>query len=280
MDGASPKVSICIPTYNGRSYVHEAIESALGQSESQLEVVVSDDGSADDTLDVVRTFDDPRLRILPLGDRVGAAANWNRAIEAARGRFVKLMCQDDVLYRDAVRDELAAFGDARDRGLSPAFVSSRRQIMRDDGRVVVRARGHGRLPPVVHHDAAVRAIVRSGTNVFGEPSFALFPRTTVERVGRFDGSWSYLIDLDFYIRALEVGPAVLIDAIGGAFRVSVGSWSSALAASQFTETRAFMQRLRESGQAVTTTDRMLGLAAMTATVVGRRVMYAYLAATS
>lgn len=277
----SPIVSICIPTYNGAAYVRETVASALGQSEPSLEVVVSDDGSSDDTLNLVADFNDPRIRILPTADRVGAAENWNRAVGAARGSHIKLLCQDDVLAPDAVRVELAALDKVRSRGVTPAFASSRRRIIRDDGRVVIRARGHGGLPHVVDRATALRAIVRYGTNVFGEPSFTLFPRETIERVGSFDDAWCYLIDLDYYVRALASGPAVAVDAVGGAFRLSVGSWSSELATDQLTETRAFMQRVLDEAEGVVTTgDRFLGAVGLRAAVVGRRVLYAYMAATS
>ena len=56
-------VSVCIPTYNGAEFVAEAIQSVLGQSFADFELLVVDDGSDDSTLTTVRSFADPRLRI-------------------------------------------------------------------------------------------------------------------------------------------------------------------------------------------------------------------------
>ena len=61
---AVPRVSVCVPTWNGARWVGEAVRSALAQSVADLEVVVSDDGSTDGTLDVVAAHRDARVRVL------------------------------------------------------------------------------------------------------------------------------------------------------------------------------------------------------------------------
>lgn len=60
----NPRVSIIIPAYNTDNYIKQAIESALGQTESRIEVIVVDDASTDKTVEVVRTFTDQRLKLL------------------------------------------------------------------------------------------------------------------------------------------------------------------------------------------------------------------------
>ena len=65
MDGTgwAPKVSVRLPSYNHGKYVGECLRSVLGQTFRDFEVVVVDDGSTDDTVAVVRSFDDPRIRL-------------------------------------------------------------------------------------------------------------------------------------------------------------------------------------------------------------------------
>ena len=65
----TPRVSVVVPTYNGARYVERAVRSALQQSFTDLEVVVSDDGSTDGTLDVLGRIDDPRLSVVAHGSR-------------------------------------------------------------------------------------------------------------------------------------------------------------------------------------------------------------------
>src|ERR1035437_49115 len=81
-----PAVSVCIPTFNGAAWLREAIESALAQDFSDLEVVVCDDASSDDTVALARQFRDERVRVVAYPDRVGMARNWNRSVLASKGR--------------------------------------------------------------------------------------------------------------------------------------------------------------------------------------------------
>ena len=59
----SPLVSICIPSYNGEKWIREAIDSALAQTYKPLEIVIVDDASTDNTLEIIQSYRDPRIRI-------------------------------------------------------------------------------------------------------------------------------------------------------------------------------------------------------------------------
>lgn len=96
----TPKVSICIPTYNRRSYLKEALDSALVQTYQDREVVVVDDGSTDGTDEVVKDYG-PDLRYYRV-DHIGQAAARNELIERARGEYLTFLDSDDALFPDAV----------------------------------------------------------------------------------------------------------------------------------------------------------------------------------
>ncbi len=100
---SAPTISVCVPCCNSSRYIAQAIESILAQTYSDYEIVVSDDGSTDSTLDVVRRFDDPRIRIRTNERRAGQAGNWNRCVAEAAGRYVVLLHDDDYLERDFLR---------------------------------------------------------------------------------------------------------------------------------------------------------------------------------
>jgi glycosyltransferase involved in cell wall biosynthesis len=93
----SVNASVCIPTYNGAAFVAEAIRSVLEQSFADFELLIVDDGSTDSTLATVRSFADPRLRIYQNAQRLGIPGNWNRCLALARGEYVCLFHQDDVM---------------------------------------------------------------------------------------------------------------------------------------------------------------------------------------
>ncbi|MDT8416132.1 MAG: glycosyltransferase family A protein, partial [Flavobacteriaceae bacterium] len=103
-------VSICIPTYNGAAYLAEALESAIGQTYPHLEIVVSDDASTDDTLEIVESF--KQKTQLPIRafhhTPSGIGANWNHCMQKAQGEYIKFLFQDDVLMPDCVEKMVAA----------------------------------------------------------------------------------------------------------------------------------------------------------------------------
>jgi glycosyltransferase involved in cell wall biosynthesis len=90
-----PIVSVVLPVYNCPQYVGEAIDSILGQTFGDFELIVIDDGSTDATPDVVRGFSDPRIHFIVQAN-MGLPATLNRGIESARGRYVARQDQDDI----------------------------------------------------------------------------------------------------------------------------------------------------------------------------------------
>jgi len=92
-------VSVCMPTYQGAAYVAAAVESVLAQTFANFELIVIDDCSQDETAAVVRGYRDPRLRFAQNERNLGAQDNWNRCLHVARGRYFKILPQDDLLAK-------------------------------------------------------------------------------------------------------------------------------------------------------------------------------------
>jgi GT2 family glycosyltransferase/tetratricopeptide (TPR) repeat protein len=100
-DGAAvPRVSLGIPVYNGNRYLEEAIRSILAQSYSDFELNIVDDCSSEDPEPILRKFSDPRIKFFRNPVRRGLVGNWNRCLELARGQYVCLFHQDDVMDRE------------------------------------------------------------------------------------------------------------------------------------------------------------------------------------
>lgn len=90
-----PVVSIIIPAYNTAAYIAKSIESALQQTLQNIEIIVIDDGSTDNTLQIARSFQDQRLRILINETNQGTTATTNRGIDVAQGEWVTTLDSDD-----------------------------------------------------------------------------------------------------------------------------------------------------------------------------------------
>ncbi|BAY20650.1 family 2 glycosyl transferase [Calothrix sp. NIES-2100] len=91
----TPEVSVIIPAYNTSGYIARAIESALGQTLKNIEVIVVDDASTDNTLEVVRSFTDERLKVFVNPENLGAGGTRNRAIKEAKGNWIAVLDSDD-----------------------------------------------------------------------------------------------------------------------------------------------------------------------------------------
>ena len=85
-----------MPVYNRESYVGAAIESILGQTFTDFEFIIVDDGSTDHSVDVVKSYSDPRIRLIQLPKNQGISAARNTGNELARGEFIAVMDSDDI----------------------------------------------------------------------------------------------------------------------------------------------------------------------------------------
>lgn len=113
-----PLVTIGIPTYNRASgYLRGAIESALAQSYTNIEVIVSDNCSTDHTRGVVQSFDDPRLIYFRQEENIGQVNNTNFIVQKARGDYLLIYHDDDMIDPDFIETCMIACDHRRDLGL-------------------------------------------------------------------------------------------------------------------------------------------------------------------
>ncbi|MBU5612542.1 glycosyltransferase family 2 protein [Geomonas azotofigens] len=91
-----PRVTVLMPVFNGAAFVTEAVESILGQSYPDFELLVIDDGSTDKSAAIVLSYDDPRIRLVKNGHNLGLIASLNRGLDLARGEYVARMDADDI----------------------------------------------------------------------------------------------------------------------------------------------------------------------------------------
>ena len=114
----APLVTIAIPTYNrAATYLPGVIEAALDQTWSNIEVLVGDNASTDDTPAVVARYSDPRLVHVRHPVNLGANGNFNRLLELARGEWFLLLHDDDLLDPDFVSKCMAALAGRSQTGV-------------------------------------------------------------------------------------------------------------------------------------------------------------------
>lgn len=100
------KVSVVIPSYNSSPYIMDAVTSALNQTYDNLEVIIADDASTDDTRAVIREIRNPRVKLIERTENGGAAAARNSAIRAATGRYIAFLDSDDYWLPDKLSKQI------------------------------------------------------------------------------------------------------------------------------------------------------------------------------
>ncbi|MGQ9509581.1 MAG: glycosyltransferase, partial [Thermodesulfobacteriota bacterium] len=112
----TPKVSVVIPAYNHERYVGEAIESVLGQTFEDFELIIINDGSTDRTEDEILKFNDRRIRYYSQENR-GLSATLNRGIELSRGEYFTFLPSDDVMLPEKLEVQLKVMEESKEIGI-------------------------------------------------------------------------------------------------------------------------------------------------------------------
>ena len=163
----APLVSVIMPCYNGARFIAESIESVLAQTHENLELIVVDDGSTDDSMEIVRGFGG-RVRSEALPQNQGVNFARNRGVELACGDFVQFLDSDDLLRPEKVSRSLAAFDDSVDvvfTGVESFGAAAPSQALPDAPgwyRLVRRMLGSALLPPDFDPEFPLEFFVRQG----------------------------------------------------------------------------------------------------------------------
>src|SRR5690606_1936339 len=105
MQSPSSLVSVLIPAYNSAMWIGDALRSALDQTHENVEVIVVDDGSTDETLAVARRYESARMKVISQENAGGCAAR-NRALAEAQGTFIQYLDADDLLAPDKIERQM------------------------------------------------------------------------------------------------------------------------------------------------------------------------------
>lgn len=233
-----PTVSVVVPVFNGMAHLAETVDSILAQTYRDLDIVLVDGGSSDGSREWIEGVDDPRVRTAQMPAGTGAAATWTASCAAARGEFVKLVCQDDLLQVDAIAlqvDDLREHPEA-------LMAVARRDVIDARGATLFHGWGcHGLSAGLVSgHDALIASYIR-GTNIFGEPLAVLFRRRVIDDALPWNDDQPFILDLELYTRVMRSGPIVVRKTSIGAFRVSASSWSTRLVSQQIDQLRHWQE---------------------------------------
>ncbi|MBA2611421.1 MAG: glycosyltransferase family 2 protein [Bacteroidetes bacterium] len=106
-----PVVSVVMSVFNGAKYLHEAIESILSQTYTDLEFIIINDGSTDNSEEIIKSFKDERIIYIPNKTNIGLIDSLNNGLKTARGKYIARMDADDISVNNRIELQLKEFNE-------------------------------------------------------------------------------------------------------------------------------------------------------------------------
>lgn len=119
---ANPRVTVFMAVYNSEKFLAESIESVLSQTFNDFELLIVNDGSTDNSIDIISSYNDPRIRLLHNEQNMGLVYTRNRGIREARGEYVATLDSDDIAYPERLEEQVAFLDKNSEFGLVGSWV--------------------------------------------------------------------------------------------------------------------------------------------------------------
>lgn len=225
-------VSICIPTYNGAKFLQESLDSVNAQSYKNIEVIISDDNSTDETLEICTKFKENTQFPVSIYTHQpqGIGANWNHCIEKANGVYIKFLFQDDILYDTCIEEMVEIYKKYPEIGL----VASKRDFVIDINMKSEQTEIWIKKYKDLQRDYELsdnsmyyltntifgeESFLDTHRNKIGEPSCVMFRKDITKSVGLFDIKLKQILDYEYWYRILKNKPVIVINKPLVAFRI-------------------------------------------------------------
>lgn len=207
-----PLVSVCIPVYNNEQYIAETMQSIWNQSYKHLELIVVDDNSRDNSLEVMRRKADvlekhgtpeKKVSVYHNETNLGMSGNWNRCLELCHGEFIKLICADDQIAPTLIEREVQEMLLHPDVVLVESDTEFRDNDNRPSGHYDRFGEGLMDGRKIARHSLFTR-------DYFGAPLANLIRTDAYKKYGGFDPQFSYIVDYDFFMNLACHGKVFVI----------------------------------------------------------------------
>jgi GT2 family glycosyltransferase len=207
MQSQSPKVTVCLPTFNKARYLAAAIRSVLAQELQDYELLIVNDASTDQTGEVVRGFRDDRIRYICNTENVGLVGNWNRCLQLARADYTIVFHDDDVMFPRLLLRE----AEALERNPSVVLVHTAAQMIDESGNVLCVGPPDS-WPPLTSGLGFVTHYWGLNQGYVVMPS-AMFRRPVALKIGAFNPDLKYSADVDLWQRLAFEGQVEFLDEV-------------------------------------------------------------------
>lgn len=207
-----PPLSVVMSIYNGAPYLRQAIDSILGQTFRDFELLLINDGSIDDSLSIIESYSDPRIHLISRENR-GLVASLNEGIARARGKFIARMDADDLSHPRRLEKQMQLFQERPDAVLCGTTY----EVIDKEGKVL---RNKIEVPL---DDIVIRQVLLAH-NVFGHGS-VMFVAERVREVGGYQQGEYPAEDYGLWVRLAQKGSLHNLPEVLFSYRITPGSIS-------------------------------------------------------
>lgn len=188
----TPEVSICIPSYNHGAFIGKAIQSVLDQTFRNLELVIVDDCSTDNSVKVIKSFRDPRIKFFRNKKNLGMVPNTNKILRLAKGKFIGILSSDDYYDPKMIETALEIF----DKYPGVGLTFSPWVLVDEKGKVITKTE----LPRDKRLFKAKEGFKRLALANLVPPSGVIFKKRCYDAAGPFDEEFPYCHDWNMWLR--------------------------------------------------------------------------------
>ncbi|MGE0021361.1 MAG: glycosyltransferase family 2 protein [Draconibacterium sp.] len=204
-----PLVSVCIPTRNGAKYIEETLNCVYQQDYRPLELIISDDASSDETVEIIlNTTAGWDITVAIYHHKPsGIGANWNNSVRKAKGKYIKFLFQDDLIYSNCI-SEMVAHSE-KDESIGLTFCN--RDIIGDLKDKEDWLHRHKNLSakwndlkPIQEGKSLLKQpdFFKTPRNKIGEPTAVLLKRQCFDEIGFFSEELKQTLDYEYWYRIL------------------------------------------------------------------------------
>ena len=224
-----PQITVALPVYNGEQYIAFAIESVLSQTFSDYELLILDNCSTDNTLNIIEKFNDSRIRLIVNTKNLGMIGNWNLAVSLATGNYIKILSHDDLLAPSCLAEQINGFLMHPNQNIG--IVTCKKRIINETGVTVMPGFGIFGLTRVINGQRAIKKTIRAGRNIIGEPSVVLLDMALLRASGNFEQP-QFTPDIKMWFKMLKTSNLLFLNKNLASYRISTTSTSTSVASTQ------------------------------------------------
>lgn len=203
----SPKVSVVMAVYNGEKYLRPAIESILGQTFTDFDFIIVDDGSIDQTPEILKCYDDGRMRVISQ-DNQGLAASLNRGIRASSAEYIARLDADDLAAPMRLEKQVEFL----DRNPDYVIVGAFMEFITMDGHPIY-------VQTLLTSSDEIKESIRAGGTPFLHPC-VMFRKRSAFECGLYNEDTPYWEDRDFWRRLAGTGEMANLPICLGKYRIA------------------------------------------------------------